>query len=145
MGKRLYRVVATWRENRSHHIIASTAPRPAADLYLQSIGEARADTSASGFALDVGQPAEWFDQEPAIMPYNCKHDRATFIESSHGQTSRHHVIICPDCGQIEVFVAKNGQCSTIEFGLNCDEHIRWAAKYLRSPLQEAEAVRRATL
>ena len=145
MGKRLYRVVATFRgsQHRSHHIVAADAPRHAAQVYLRSIGQARVEMDATGFALKVGQPAEWFEQEPSADHWKCKHGRSDFLESSDGPTFRHHVTICQDCGQIRVFVCKEGKCSIVEFGLHCDQHLRAAAKYLRSPLQEADALRRA--
>src|SRR6185503_12069966 len=144
MGKRLYRVVSFWRGARSHHIITADAPRDAARLYLDSIGAAREDTTAQGFALQIGQPADWFEQN-AISSLSCKHPRRETICSMNGPGFHRsfHVSICMDCGEITVHTMRDGKHSTVTFGLNCDWHLRAAAKYLRSEAEQADALARA--
>jgi len=144
MGKRLYRVVANWRGQRSHHIIAADAPRHAAQVYVESVGPVT-DLYATGFALQVGQPADWFNQK-MISPSACKHHRAETISGMRGSgpgfQEEHHVSICMDCGEITVRTMKDGKRCTVEFGLNCDWHLRAAAKYMRSEAEQTEALAR---
>jgi hypothetical protein len=145
LGKRLYRVESFWRGSRSYHVVAADAPRDAAKVYLDSIGEARKDTSAVGTALPVGQPADWFEQQ-CISTVDCKHRRSETICSMDGSGPgfhrSYHVSICMDCGQITVHTMKDGKHSTVEFGLNCDWQLRAAAKYQRSNAEQKDAMAR---
>jgi hypothetical protein len=148
MGKRLYRVVAHLRGGcaRNQHIVAATAPRHAAALYLESIGPARAEMDATGFALQVGQPAEWFEDR-ALSSLSCRHGNCETICSSSGTGDgthySEHVSICMDCGEITVHTMRDEKHCTVTFGLNCDWHLRAAAKYQRSERERTEALARS--
>jgi len=142
MGKRLYRVAASFRGQRSHHIIAADAPRHAAALYLESIGPAREDTDATGFALQVGQPANWFDDR-RVSSLDCSHRCETICcmdGAGPGFNRSYHVSICMDCGEITVYTTKDGKRCEVKFGLNCDRHLRAAAKYMRTVEEQQEAM-----
>jgi hypothetical protein len=47
-----------------------------------------------------------------------------------------------DCGQISVTATKNGQHISVKFGLNCDQHLLAAAKYMRNEAESKDVLER---
>lgn len=68
------------------------------------------------------------------------------IQSSSCGGYREHVSICLDCGQMTVSATdlNKGASFEVEFGLNCDTHLRAAARYMRSDAGAADALTKAT-
>lgn len=101
--------------------------------------------SCKGTAIAVGQPSEWFEDNKTVPPCAEADHENTHIEGLNGNcTNNYNIFICKKCGSISLVVRpKEGERFVIRFGINCDDHLRYAAKYLRSEAETEEALRRA--
>lgn len=162
MGLRFYKVVVSWpgttmRSRQDDQlVVAAASPREAAAIVAAQYAELPADRRPDcyGRALNINQPAEWWEGiTPQVSPSTCKHERITSLQGGSGtcadgkgggETWRENVALCLECGQLSVSATRNGQHFNVQFGLNCDQHLRAAARYMRSEVETKDAIERAT-
>ena len=49
---------------------------------------------------------------------DCNHDHTSFVQGGSGMGGRHEVRICEDCGEIRIWMVKDG----VSFSLNFHVH-----------------------
>lgn len=155
LGLRLYKVTVMWpvtpqTRRVEESIVAANSPSEAAKIVAEQYANLpdHERPSCSGGPLNVCQPAEWWDgPKVESLPHLCKHDRTRSICGGSGAGPdgawREDVSLCMDCGRIKVTATRNGQFIKVEFGLGCDDHLRAAARYMRSDAETADAIEKA--
>lgn len=65
----------------------------------------------------------------------CRHNRKHFIKSgqwvgAQAGAGREHIYVCKDCGQLQIFVNKNGVSMNIDFHIHDREVIESMLKWV---------------
>jgi hypothetical protein len=153
MGLRLYRVTTQWPpladgqqgRHRTSSVFADKPSSAAAAVAAQyeDLPEDQRPL-CQGYVLNVYQPAEWTEDDCAVRSTRCEHKNSTCLGSSDstcdGHYSRESAWLCLDCGELHVSATKDGVHVDVRFGLACDQHLRAAARYMRSEAGAKEAV-----
>lgn len=65
----------------------------------------------------------------------CRHNRKHFIKSGRWLgvgvgSGMEHIYVCKDCGQVQIFVSKNGESANIDFHIHDREVIESMLKWV---------------